>query len=127
MTLQKILVVIVALALAGSLALAGVSGPAQAKQESKDKDVTKPVLISKVNPKYPEEAKKEKIQGEVVVTAIISAEGKVLDVTVKKSPDEQLSKAAMDAVKQWTFQPGKDAKGKAVQAKSDITVNFRLQ
>jgi protein TonB len=127
MTLQKILVVSVVLVLAGSLALAGISSPTQAKQESKGKDVTKPVPISKVNPKYPEEAKKEKVQGEVVLTATISAEGKVLDVTVKKSPDERLSKAALDAVKQWTFQPAKDAKGKVVQVKSDITINFRLQ
>jgi protein TonB len=125
MTLQKLFVVIFVLALAGSLAVAGVPDAAQAKQENKD--VTKPVLINKVNPKYPEEAKKEKVQGEVVLTAIISAEGKVLDVTVKKSVDERLSKAAIDAVKQWTYQPGKNARGKAVQVKSDITVNFRLQ
>jgi protein TonB len=126
MTLQKILVVIVVLALAAGLALAGVSGPAQAKQENKDKDVTKPVPINKINPTYPEEAKKEKIQGEVVLTIVISAEGKVLDVTVKKSVDERLSKAAIEAVRQWTFEPGKDAKGKAVQVKSDITIMFRL-
>jgi periplasmic protein TonB len=127
MTMQKMLIVIVVLALAGGLAPAGISSPAQAKQEGKDKDVTKPVLISKINPPYPAEAKKEGIQGEVVLTAIITAEGKVLNVTVKKSPDERLSKAAMDAVRQWTFQPGKDDKGKVVQVKSDITVNFRLK
>jgi periplasmic protein TonB len=127
MTLQKILIVIVVLALAAGLALAGVSGPAQAKQENKDKDLTKPVVINQINPTYPEEAKKEKVQGEVILTAVISAEGKVVDVTVKKSVDERLSKAAMDAVRQWTFQPGKDAKGKAVQVKSDITVNFKLK
>ena len=126
MTLQKILIVFVVLALTAGVALAGVSSQASAQKDSKDKDVTKPVLITKVDPKYPEEAKKEKVQGEVVVEAVIAADGKVLSVTAKKSPDERLSKAAIDAVKQWTFQPAKDAKGNKVQVKSSITVNFRL-
>lgn len=123
MTVQKILIVIVVLALAAGLALAG---QATAPKEGKDKDVTKPVLLTKVDPKYPEEAKKEKVQGAVVVDAIIGTDGKVLSATAAKSPDERLSRAAIDAIKQWTFQPAKDAKGKGVQVKSSVTVNFRL-
>lgn len=100
---------------------------AQGKQADKDKDVTKPVLINKVNPTYPEEAKKDKIQGEVILEAMIGQDGKVLDVTVKKSPDDRLSKSAMEAVKQWTFQPAKDAKGNVIKVKTTLTVNFRLK
>ena len=123
MTLQKILIVIVVLALATGIALAG---QATAPKAGKDKDVTKPEVMTRVDPKYPEDAKKEKVQGEVVLDAIIGADGKVVSVTAAKSPDDRLSKAAIDAVKQWTFQPAKDAKGKAVQVKSSITVKFRL-
>jgi TonB family protein len=127
MTLQKLLVLVSSAVLALVLVLAGTTTRAQGKQADKDKDVTKPVLINKVNPTYPEEAKKDKIQGEVILEAMIGQDGKVLDVTVKKSPDDRLSKSAMEAVKQWTFQPAKDAKGNVIKVKTTLTVNFRLK
>src|SRR2546422_4927256 len=50
-------------------------------------DVKAPVLISKVDPLYPDEARKAKIQGMVVIEAVISAEGDVTDARVVKSDD----------------------------------------
>ena len=88
--------------------------------------LTPPVLVEKVNPTYPPEAKTEKIQGSVKVEAVIDAQGKVVEATASESPDARLSQAAVDAVKQWKFKPAlKD--GKAVKAKSTVTINFRLQ
>jgi TonB family protein len=84
-------------------------------------------IVKKVAPAYPADAKTEKIQGTVVLDVTIGADGKVLDAKASKSPDERLSKAAIDAVKQWEFEPKRDDKGKAVKVKSTVTVNFRLQ
>jgi TonB family protein len=125
MTLKKLLVLFSGTVLALVLALAATTTRAQDKQV--DKDFNKPVLLSKVPPTYPEGAKMDKIQGEVILEAMIGQDGKVLDVMVKKSPDDRLSQSAMEAVKQWTFQPAKNAKGKAVKVKTTVTVNFRLQ
>jgi TonB family protein len=127
MFLKKVLVLVLMLVLAANVAAmsAPMQSPAQGKEWSKD--VTEPVMLTKVNPTYPEDAKKEKIQGEVVLDAIIDAEGKVLDVTVQKSPHDSLSKAAIEAVKQWTFKPARNKKGEAVKVKISITVNFKLK
>lgn len=99
----------------------GLKTPLVAKEK-----LTPPVLVEKVNPKYPPDAKTEKIQGTVKVDAVIDAEGKVVEAAASESPDARLSQAAVDAVKQWKFKPAlKD--GKPVKAKSTVTINFRLQ
>jgi len=93
----------------------------------KDKDVSKPVLVEKVDPKYPAAAKAEKIQGTVKLDATIGTDGKVLELKAAESPDERLTQAAMDAVKEWKFKPALNSKGKPVKVKMTLTVNFKLQ
>jgi TonB family protein len=83
-------------------------------------------LLKKVNPIYPEEAKKGKITGEVVLEVRIGKAGKVTEAKAVKSPDESLSKAAVDAVRQWEYEPV-TKNGKAVEVKCSVTVNFRLK
>ncbi len=129
--MRQILVITAAiLLLAGgaSWAFQGkAGGTGKEKAADSEKDVSKPVLIEKVNPKYPEGAKKEKIQGSVKLDAVINAEGRVIEFKDVESPDERLTKAAMDAVKEWKFKPAMDAKGKPVQVKMTLTVNFKLK
>lgn len=61
-------------------------------------------LITKVQPKYPAEAKKARIQGKVVLSAIIDKEGNVADLKVDSGPKE-LQQSSLDAVKQWKYKP----------------------
>jgi TonB family protein len=85
----------------------------------------KPEIIEKVNPKYPEEAKKEGVQGKVIVEATLGTDGKVAKVKVVNEADPRLAQAALDAVKQWRFKPmQKD--GKPVEVKTTVTLSFRL-
>ena len=77
-------------------------------------------------PKYPEESRKARSQGIVLLDALITADGIVSDVVVKKSPDNLLSQAAMDAVEQWTFQPAL-LEGRPVAVRYMMTVRFNLQ
>ena len=107
--------------LVAMLAMGPVLLPVLAKEK-----VTPPVLLEKTDPKYPADAKDEKIQGTVKIQAVIDETGKVSEASATESPDPRLSQAAVDAVKQWKFKPA-EAAGKPVKAKSTITVNFRLK
>jgi TonB family protein len=89
-------------------------------------DAQKPKLVRKVNPVYPEEAAKNKVQGTVVLEAVIDESGKVKALRMLKSPDKLLTQAALDAVKAWEYEPFvKD--GKAKKVAFTVTVTFTLK
>jgi TonB family protein len=88
-------------------------------------DVTEPKLIYKVNPRYPEEARKNKIMGDVVCRTVITAEGEVSDVEIVESEDEIFNQATIDAVSQWRFEPA-TLEGKPVDVYYVVTVRFNL-
>jgi TonB family protein len=77
-----------------------------------------------VEPNYPMLAKQMKVQGSVVLQALIGREGAIQDLRVLSGP-VILSTAAMDAVRQWRFRPYFEA-GQAVETEARITVNFTI-
>ena len=77
-----------------------------------------------VQPNYPMLAKEMKVQGSVVLQALIGQEGSIQDLRVLSGP-AILSTAAMDAVRQWRFRPYLQA-GQAVETEARITVNFTI-
>lgn len=74
---------------------------------------------------YPLEAKKNKIQGKVFVTAIVNEKGSVIKATITKSDDETLNEAAVNAVKATKFTPG-EKDGKKIQAEIVVPILFKL-
>ena len=88
-------------------------------------DVKAPVVIHHVNPQYPEEARKNRISGIVILEVVIKSTGVVTDVTVLKPLPYGLSEAASDAVKQWIFKPG-EINGQPVDVIFTLTINFKL-
>lgn len=74
---------------------------------------------SRVNPLYPEIAKRMKITGVVKVEATVDADGKVTDVKTI-SGNHMLGAAAEDAVRKWRFAPG------PATSTVDIELNFAL-
>ena len=105
---------------------AQTGGAKGAEPKLQKKDVTEPVVIEKVAPKYPEEARKEKIQGVVTLEAFIEKDGTVGEVTSVTEGDPRLVKAAIEAVKQWKFKPAVTKSGQAVKVKTTLTINFKL-
>jgi TonB family protein len=89
-------------------------------------DVTRPVKISGPNPQYTEIARKARIQGVVIVEAIIDKQGDVVDVQVLKPLPMGLDQAAVEAIRQWKFEPA-TLEGKPVDVYYNLTVNFRLK
>ena len=80
------------------------SAPVGAEASRPAKDSPPGVLLTRVNPIYPQEAKAQHIEGVVVVNAVIGKTGEITEATVVSGPEE-LQKAALDAVKQWTYRP----------------------
>jgi TonB family protein len=84
-----------------------------------------PKIVQKVNPVYPEQCRKERIQGVVVLRIVIAKDGTAKDVQVEKSDNPDLSTAAINAVKYWKWEPAlKD--GKPTEVFSTVTVRFAL-
>ncbi len=89
-------------------------------------EITHPVVVEKINPKYPPEAREEKVMGMVIVETVITEEGVVEDVQVLESPDDRLSVATVEAIQQWHFEPAL-CDGEPVGVYYNLTINFRLQ
>ncbi len=81
-------------------------------------------LVYDVAPKYPPEAGRARIEGTVVLLAVIGKDGTVEDVRVK-SGLSVLTQAAIEAVKQWRYRPYL-LNGEPVEVDSQITINFNL-
>jgi protein TonB len=81
-------------------------------------------LLHRVEPDYPEAARMQQVQGPVVLDVHIGADGTVQEMKVVSGPP-LLTAAAMDAVRQWRFQP-RTVEGRQVEMQTRITLNFRL-
>ena len=68
-------------------------------------DVSAPGPVRKVDPKYPPTLIKEHVEGEVVLYAVIRADGSVDSIQLVRGIDEQLDANAMQALSQWKFRP----------------------
>jgi len=88
-------------------------------------DVRTPVLVSKVEPEYTEEARIAKYDGTVLLFVEIGADGIVGNINVVRGLGLGLDQKAVKAVSQWRFLPGTE-NGQAVKVAAQIEVNFRL-
>lgn len=86
--------------------------------------VIKGLLIHRVEPSYPYLAQQARIQGDVVLTAIIDKEGNVQHLQLV-SGHPLLATAAIGAVKQWRYKPFL-LNGQPLEVETTVTVNFRL-
>lgn len=88
-------------------------------------DVSAPVLINKVEPEYTEEARAACIEGTVILSVVIDAQGLPRDIHVRHSLDPGLDTKAIQAIMKWRFRPGMRL-GRAVATQANAEVNFRL-
>jgi TonB family protein len=108
----------------GSAASAAASQTsAQEKQDTEEK--TLPRVVHEVAAVYPDEAREAKVQGTVVVDVTVDTDGRVSATKVVQSIPE-LDAAAVDALRQWRFEPGR-VKGEPVKVTVSIEVRFALK
>lgn len=88
--------------------------------------VTDLTIVSKVPPVYPPQAKKDHVSGKVVLDAIIGKDGSMENIKVVKSVREDLDQRAIDAVRQWKFQPFL-LNGDPIEVETTINIIYSLK
>jgi len=112
-------------ALSGIMSTSGANLPRQPIQAVKvSQGVSQGLLVKSVQPVYPQTARQMRVQGSVELLANIGKDGSITAVKVLSGP-QVLSRAAIDAVKQWQYKPYY-LDDQPVEIQTQITVNFKL-
>ena len=89
--------------------------------------VTAPRVLSQVKPRYTSDALEQKIQGSVWLEVVVTRKGRAGDVRVARSLDPAgLDEQAIDAVRQWQFEPGRLA-GTPVDVLVTVVMDFSIR
>jgi protein TonB len=116
-----------ALVLAATITLAQDAAqlPSEIVYDHLTSGMTYPKVVHQTFPQYTDQARKKKIQGVVMVSLVVTPEGRVRDPKVTKSVDKDLDKQALACVSDWTFQPAtKD--GQPVAMRIAVETAFHL-
>ncbi len=85
-----------------------------------------PVLVTRVDPQYPEAAKRLKAGGDVTLRAVVEANGTIGRIEVVSQAPFGMTEAAIDAVRRWTYRPAR-VDGQPVAVWKVIRVKFTLR
>ena len=85
-----------------------------------------PVPIEKTDPKYPSDLIKDRVEGDVVLYAVIRKDGSVDSIQLVHGVDPQLDKNAMEAFARWKFRPGA-REGSPVDLEAVVYIPFRYR
>jgi protein TonB len=88
-------------------------------------NVKAPVAISRSAPRYPEVARKARIEGTVLVEATIDQAGNVVDARVLNDIGMGCGQAALDAIRGWRYEPA-TLNGRPVSVYLEVSVSFQL-
>jgi TonB family protein len=91
-----------------------------------DAELSAPRLLHSEHPKYPSSAIYEKVEGEVILSAVIRQDGSVDSIKVLRSVDARLDDSAIEALKHWLFSPSQKS-GRPVDVLAEITIPFSLK
>jgi TonB family protein len=111
--------------LADELTGAGSGGISLPTRVRVSEAVERGLLMKSPPPEYPADAKAAGVQGEVVMSVVISTDGRVHNIIVR-SGHPMLDHAAINAVKAWQWRPYM-LNGYPVEVETQLTVNFSLQ
>ena len=110
------------------LLLAAPSVLARQVEQAGVNGVSAPRVVSSVQPSYTPEAIRARIQGVVVLGAVVPVDGTPSEITIVRSLDSTygLDEQAIAALKQWKFEPGmKEGKPVAVRVRVEMEFNLR--
>lgn len=87
-----------------------------------------PTLLSQVRPRYPQLARVRGLEGVVTIEMIVGRDGKPEADSVRiRQSAPSFDEAAIEAVRQWRFQPGRDAAGNPVRVILEVPIRFQLR
>lgn len=96
-----------------------------ARAEAGKVDVGEAILRDWVQPAYPDEARKTKIEGDVQVEFVVGLDGRVSQAQVVESTNPIFDASALAAVQRWTFDPATEG-GQPVACGTSVLIEFRL-
>jgi protein TonB len=87
-------------------------------------DVKPPRVVHRVMPEFTEKSREQHVEGSVVLVTVVTSKGEAHQIRVQKSLDKELDQKAIEALRQWQFQPGqKDNKPVATRVSIEIRFN----
>jgi protein TonB len=89
-------------------------------------DMVRPVLLARVEPSYPQVARRAGLGGRVTVRAVIAEDGSVDTVEVLASTNPLFNEAAVDAVRKWRYRPAR-MNGRPVRVYFSVVVDFLVR
>jgi TonB family protein len=110
----------------GFLFLTGLTAAAQAPVFRPGPDVKAPFVVAKANPEYTQEARLAKLEGSVLLSLVVGADGRPRDIQVARPLGLGLDESAVENVRAWQFQPG-TKNGTPVDVLVNEEVFFRPQ
>lgn len=121
---RRMLLISLAAVVAAAIPLAALQSDGKVHRIG-EPGVTAPVALEKRQPAYTQEAREAKIEGTVVLTAVVEPTGRLSNIQVKEGLDAGLDQNAMAALATWVFKPA-EKNGTPVRVSCTIQVNFRL-
>lgn len=118
-------------ALAWETHLAADDGKRSSKDDADEKvyepggDVKPPKLVHYVEPQFSSSAKEAFIEGTVKISTVVTTEGIATEFHIVSGLNSEEDKTAVEALKQWKFQPGTKA-GHPVKVRVTVEVDFHL-
>src|ERR1043165_2164549 len=88
-------------------------------------EVAPPVAVRRVQPPYPEAARRNGVRGSVVLQVLVGKDGRVKDAVVLRGLPYGLSESALDSIRKWEFRPA-TRNGEPVDAIFDITFSYSM-
>ena len=85
-----------------------------------------PSVARRVDPEYSAEARQAKLQGTVVLSAVITTEGKATEIKVVTALGMGLDEKAVECLKKWSFRPARNRADEPIPANVTVEINFRL-
>jgi len=104
----------------------GAPSPAAPAAPSGGQVLEAAALVTRVDPSYPERARRAGAEGTVVLDATIGPDGRVVRVDVVHGLPFGLSEAAVDAVRRWRYRPARGPAGPILSHK-EVRIEFRLR
>jgi protein TonB len=105
----------------------GVIGGRGKEPTPVDQVANPPLLLSRVMPDYPRQARLRGVEGLVLLEAILDLEGRIEDEIKVLQSVPLLDDAAMDALRRWRFRPARDRDNQPVRVILEVPVRFVLK
>ena len=88
--------------------------------------MTLPKVVKEVRPQYPPGTMETGVQGTVTLRCVVERDGRPDEITVAESLEPRLDEAAVEAMKQWEFEPGQRS-GMPVAVRIAVEMTFTLK